>query len=45
MGKQRKKVKKRKKSKYDRICERCGNEVFSFKRIFQCPFCELINRL
>ena len=45
MGKQkRKKHQKREKvSKFMRICERCGNEQFSFKRKFRCIYCEKMN--
>lgn len=42
MGK-RKKVKK--KSKWNRVCERCGNEVFSSKKIYRCPYCDWKNGL
>lgn len=38
-----KKVKK--KSKWDRVCERCGNEVFSPKKIYRCPYCDWKNGL
>ena len=31
--------KKIKKSKFDRICEICGNEQFSFSPVFKCRFC------
>ena len=46
MGKTKKKNKKKQKvSKYERICERCGNENFSFKPIFKCKFCGEVNGL
>lgn len=46
MSKQIKKHQKRKKvSKFQRICEICGNDVFSFKRVYKCPYCGLINGL
>lgn len=46
MGKQIKKVqpKKNKKSRYMRLCNRCGNEVFSMSRSFRCNFCGGINK-
>ena len=45
MGKQMKKVRQthQKKNKWQRVCERCGNETFSPKKIFQCQFCGLKN--
>lgn len=45
MGKQqRKKPQKRQKvSKFQRVCEQCGNEVFSFKRVYRCPYCDWKN--
>ena len=41
MGKkQRKKPQKRQKvSKFIRTCEQCGNENFSFKKIYECQWC------
>lgn len=42
MAKKRKKAKK-KKSKYERTCIRCGNDVFSIKEIYKCPFCGMEN--
>lgn len=44
MGKNKKKANgNKKKSIYDRTCERCGNEVFLKKRVFTCPFCYYLN--
>ena len=45
MGKQkRKKAQKREKvSKFIRICERCGNENFSYKKKYICRFCDWKN--
>lgn len=45
MGKQIKKAsqKRQKVSKFQRICERCGNEVFSPKRVFRCRYCGWMN--
>ena len=45
MGKQIKKVHevKKKKSKWERTCERCGNEVFSPRPIFKCRYCKWWN--
>ncbi len=45
MGKQqRKKPQKRQKvSKFNRTCERCGNENFSRTRIYRCTFCDWKN--
>ena len=47
MGKQKRKQhpKKQKVNKFERICERCGNENFSFKPIFKCRFCGEVNGL
>lgn len=47
MGKQKKKQqhKKQKINKFERICERCGNENFSFKSVFKCRFCGEVNGL
>lgn len=46
MGKNRKKVTaQKKKSIYDRTCERCGNDFFSKKRIYTCPYCLWTNGL
>lgn len=41
MGKQKRKKsqKQQKVSKFIRTCERCGNENFSKKKIFQCEYC------
>ena len=37
---QRKKPHKQQKvSKFQRACERCGNENFSFQRIYKCQWC------
>ncbi len=38
-----KKKKKHKKDLFNRICECCGNEVFSKKKVFTCFFCNYIN--
>lgn len=45
MGKQKRKVTQiePKRSKWDRVCERCGNENFSRKPIFKCRYCNLTN--
>ena len=45
MGKQkRKKPQQREKvSKFTRICERCGNENFSYKKIYRCKYCDWKN--
>ena len=45
MGKQkRKKPQKREKiSRFTKICERCGNENFSYKPIYRCQFCNKLN--
>ena len=44
MGKKnKKKSNKQKVNKFERICERCGNENFSFKPVFRCRFCGEIN--
>ena len=45
MGKQKKKEQQgyKKTSKWDRVCERCGNETFSRKPIFKCQYCNLVN--
>lgn len=45
MGKQIKKIRqeRKKKSRYERLCERCGNESFSFGRVWKCPYCKLWN--
>ena len=45
MGKQKTKQRQvvKKKSKWDRDCERCGNENFSRKPVFRCKYCGLIN--
>ena len=45
MGKQIKKVHevKKKKSKWERTCERCGNEMFSPRLIFKCRYCKWWN--
>lgn len=47
MGKQikKKKTQNQKKNKYMKTCERCGNEVFSFKKVFKCKFCGWLNGL
>ena len=41
MSKQQRKKpqKKQKVSKFQRTCERCGNENFSFQRIYKCQWC------
>lgn len=41
MGKQKRKGHnvEPKKSKWDRTCERCGNENFSRKPVFKCKYC------
>lgn len=36
-------MKKRKKSKYERTCERCGNEQFQRKEVYKCIYCGLVN--
>lgn len=41
MGKQ---AKGKKKDRYMRTCERCGNEVFSMSRSFICNFCGQVNK-
>ena len=45
MGKQIKKVhnKPQKQNKWQRVCERCGNDQFSPKRVFRCNYCGLWN--
>ena len=45
MGNQIKKAsqKRQKVSKFQRIFERCGNEVFSPKRVFRCRYCGWMN--
>ena len=44
MSKQiKKKTKNRKKSKWDRTCEICGNEVFSSRSFYKCPYCGWLN--
>ena len=47
MGKQIKKLRlnRQKPNKWERTCERCGNETFSPKRVFKCRFCGLVNGL
>jgi hypothetical protein len=47
MGKQKKKKNQKiqKKSKFERTCERCGNDNFSFKPVFKCRFCGEVNGL
>lgn len=45
MGKQIKKARDKKKNRYMRTCERCGNEVFSMRRVFYCNFCGQVNNL
>lgn len=37
MGKKNKKITKKNESV--RICEQCGNETYSLKRVYQCRFC------
>ena len=39
-----KKNKRYRKSKYERICKCCGNEVFSIQEVYRCPFCEMMNQ-
>ncbi|WP_461810854.1 hypothetical protein [Faecalimonas sp.] len=34
-----------KRSKWIRTCERCGNETFTPKRIYTCPYCNWRNGL
>lgn len=45
MGKQkRKKHQSREKvDKRIKICERCGNENFSYAKVFRCRFCNKLN--
>ena len=45
MGKQKRKGQnvEPKKSKWDRTCERCGNENFSRKPVFKCKYCNWVN--
>lgn len=44
MSKQiKKKTNNRKKSKWERTCEICGNEVFSRRSLYKCPYCEWKN--
>ena len=47
MGKQKRKKNQviEKKSKFEKICDRCGNENFSFKPVFKCKYCGEINGL
>ena len=45
MSKKKKQQIKKKVSKFDRICERCGNEIFSRNPIFKCRFCGEVNGL
>lgn len=47
MGKQKKKKtqQKQKINKFERVCERCGNENFSKSRVFKCRFCGEVNGL
>ena len=45
MGKQKKKKAqvRTKTSKFERVCERCGNENFSFKPVYRCKYCNKLN--
>ena len=45
MGKQKRKVQQghKKISKWDKICERCGNEQVNRNRVFKCKFCKAWN--
>ena len=45
MGKQKRKQpqQKQKINKFERTCDRCGNENFSFKPVFKCRFCGKVN--
>lgn len=47
MSKQKRKQPKQqqKKSKFERTCERCGNDNFSFKPVFKCRLCGEVNGL
>lgn len=47
MGKQKRKKQqiRQKINKFERTCERCGNENFSFKPVFKCRFCGEVNGL
>lgn len=41
MGKQKRKEHQKpvKKSKWERTCERCGNDSFSPMNVWKCPYC------
>lgn len=41
MGKKNKKTAK--KNEFVRICEQCGNEMYSPKRVYQCRYCNWWN--
>lgn len=43
MGKQIKKIHPQKKNKYEKICERCGNEGITRKTVFRCMYCQWLN--
>ena len=45
MGKQKRKGQnvEPKKSKWDKTCERCGNEQVKRERVFKCKFCKAWN--
>jgi hypothetical protein len=45
MGKQKRKKQqvREKVDKRIKICERCGNENFSYSPVFRCKFCNKLN--
>lgn len=45
MSKQKRKQhqQRQKINKFQRTCERCGNENFSFSPVFKCRFCKKLN--
>lgn len=45
MGKQKRKEHQKpvKKSKWDRTCERCGNENFTPRKFYVCNYCGFYN--
>ena len=45
MSKRKKQPQQQKKNKLEKICERCGNENFSYKPVYKCRFCGEINGL
>lgn len=47
MGKQFKKahLKKQKVNKWQKTCERCGNESYTPNKVFRCKYCGQVNGL